>query len=104
MNQLHELQAERNARKLLLAASQEAALAHLECVVGAILAKLDTTTRANVLGEINKTEGISPAERSTVRLSGESDTPSKRETWRRELADLDTKIAELTSDNKEVPR
>jgi len=95
MDQLHELQAERNARIQLLQHSQGDAIAHLEHVVGAILLSLEASTRTNVLGELAEREVISPDARATVQLQGESEIKSRRETWREELALIDAQIAEF---------
>lgn len=95
MDQLHELQAERNARIQLLINSQGDAIAHLEHVVGAILLVLDAKTRSSVGSELSKIETLSPDTMSTVQLFGEAVTKSQRELWREELADIEAQIADL---------
>ena len=95
MNQLHELQAERNARVQLLRQSQDDAITHLEQVVGSILLKLDASLRADVLGEISKINTLPAGVMPAVHLYGEAITESKREKWRKELAGIEAQIAEL---------
>ena len=93
----HEIQAEINARNILLRQSQEAAIAHLECVVGAVLAKLAAKQRAEVLAEAQETENLTDAELEIVRLTGETDTGEKsmRRIWREELAALEAELENM---------
>ena len=90
----HEIQAEINARNILLRQSQDAAIAHLECAVGVMLAKLAPKQRAEVLTDMQTAENLTAADKEIVRLMGESDTgvKSKRQIWREELAALEAEL------------
>ena len=90
----HEIQAEINAREILLRQSQNAAIAHLECVVDAILTKSEPVYRAEVMALAASTEKLAPDVQAVVRLSGETDTgfKSKRQIWREELAALEAQL------------
>ena len=90
----HEIQAEINAREILLRQSQNAAIAHLECVVDAILAKSEPAYRAEVTALAASIEKLAPDVQAVVRLSSETDTgvKSKRQVWREELVELEEQL------------
>ena len=89
----HEIQAEINARDILLRQTQDAAIAHLEAVVGSLLAKMDAPQRADVLAEVAGIEKLTPDVQAVVCLRGESGTKSKRQVWREERAALELQLA-----------
>ena len=91
----HEIQAEINAREILLRQSQDIAIAHLECIVGAILEKLEPANRTDVLAVAARIEKLTPDVQEVVRLSGETDpaVKSKRQVWREELAELEEQLS-----------
>ena len=96
---IHELYAERNARQLLLQQSTEAAIAHLEHVVGAFLLAMQAQDSANVHQKLDSIEQLDDELESIVQLYGENSPDitikSKREKWRDDLAEIEAQIAEL---------
>ena len=100
----NEIEAEINARRILLRQSQDAMIAHLECIVSAMLAKLAPEQRAEALTEMKATENLTADEMEIVRLMGESDTgvKSKRQIWREELAMLEAELENGIFDETDV--
>ena len=96
---LHELNAERNARYQLLQQSQGEAIAHLERVIGAMLLTMNGKNLAGVREELCQIENLDAETQSTVQLYGETSTDitvkSKRETWRDDIVALEKQIAIL---------
>jgi len=90
----HEIQAEINAREILLRQSQDQTIAHLECVVSSLLAKQTPQLRQEIIAEVAAIEKLAPAEASIVRLQGETDNgvKSQRQKWRDELAQLEAQL------------
>ena len=91
----HEIQTEINARDILLRQSQDDAIAHLEALVGSLLAKMEPVKRAEVLADAAGIEKLTPDVASIVRLHGETEpcTKSKRQVWREERAKLEAQLA-----------
>jgi len=90
----HEVLAQIAAYQNMLIDTMSDALAHLECVVGAMLLTMDTQTRGNVISELQTFEQLSPDILSVVQLYGETDSGIKpqRQAWRDELAALKDQI------------
>ena len=92
-----EMQAQATALKIALRQTDAEALAHLECVVGAILLSMSNKEQGQVMGALSEIETLAPAALSNVQIYGEVDkgvTP-KRQEWRNELADLEAQIQTL---------
>jgi hypothetical protein len=108
----HEIEAEINARNILLNQSLCNAVSHLEHVVGALLCTMDAQSKSNALSKLVEIETLSLDEFSTVRLYGEVSADisekSKREQWREELAELESQLEntpeETESDTEAFPQ
>ena len=106
----HELQAEINARKILLRDSFGDALAHIENVLRSILQSLEPSTLSTFREKMAEIENITPAVKEVVQLFGEvaadglnicgdidkntgAIVKSKRQIWLEELAQLEEELA-----------
>ena len=95
----HELQAEINARRIMLNQTQEQAIVHLEYVVSAILSCLSSQMYTNVLTNVQEMENNIDAEvLGIVRLAGETENgiKSKRQVWREELIAMEAQLADAS--------
>jgi len=90
----HEIQAEINARKILLRQTQEQTIAHLECVVSSLLSKQTVQVRQEIIAEVASAEKLAPADAFIVKLQAENDNgvKSQRQKWRDEIAQLEAQI------------
>ena len=90
----HEIQAEINAREILLRQSQESAIMHLENLVDGILTKLAPQQRQEVVAEVAAIEKavIAPELQVAVKLQAETGVKSKRQTWREEITQLEAQM------------
>jgi len=97
--ELHELQAERNALQSQLLHSQADAIAHLEHVVGALLLTMDSGEKKAMHVQLDRIETLEPETLETVQLIGETSADiklkSSRETWRGRLVEVEAQITEL---------
>jgi len=92
----HEIQAEINAREILLRQTQDAAFAHLENMVSSLLAKQTPQVRQEVIAEVGALEKatLAPDLQTAVRLQAENDNgvKSQRQKWRDEMAQLEAQM------------
>jgi len=91
----HEIQAEINAREILLRQSQESAIMHLENLGDGILAKLQPLQRSEIISEVAVIENavIVPELQTAIRLQSETGVKSKRQIWREEIRQLEAQMA-----------
>ena len=116
----HEIQSEINARHVLLNQTMPAAIAHMENVIGALLASQPKAKRAEINEALSRMEVFTPAEKDIVMLFGETtgggqqicgqpdkDTgeviKSDRQRWREELAAFEAQLATMPEDIIEEP-
>ena len=97
--ELHELEAERNALESLLFHSLTDAVAHLENVVGALLITMPEQEHAEMGKQLQAIENLDPFTQGVVALMGEDvQTPDKKSTraiWQDRLVAVKAQIEEL---------
>jgi len=100
-DELHELEAERNALLSLINHSLADAVAHLEHVTAALLLMLDKGEHGEMHKQLDKIETLEPEELGVVKLFGEEThgdvkEKSKREEWHERLVEVEKQIAEYS--------
>ena len=90
----HEIQAEINAREILLRQTQDAAFSHLENLVNGLLARQSPQIRQEIVAEVGAMEKvtIAPDVQNSIQLQTETGAKSQRQKWREEIAQLETQL------------
>ena len=88
------MQARAAGLRIALRQTDGQAIAHLEALVGAILEKMNTQDKAQVMDELAKIEQLSPEVLATVQTHGElpDGVKPQRQAWRSELAGIQAQL------------